>query len=106
MNHKVNPPSSPLFRGIRRAPHKPNRSRKEALRRSNKTLTAAIGRFRAFPWGRARAAVELAMEAVQRADLLPANPREQREGQLRAWEQTWATAEMALQQIAALGRRR
>jgi len=74
MNHKAIPDSSALSGAIRPRPHQPNRSRKDALRRSHKTLTAAFRKFRAFPWGRSRTALELAMEAVQRADLLPADP--------------------------------
>lgn len=103
MNDKAIPHSSALSRLVRPTPHQPNRSRKDALRRSHKTLTAAVRKFRAFPWGRSRAALELAMEgfgaAVQRADLLPANPRDQRDGQLRAWEEVWLAAQLALQQI-------
>jgi hypothetical protein len=104
MNHKAIPNSYAFSQAIRRTPHQPNRSRKDALRRSHKTLTAAFRKFRAFPWGRSRAALELAMEAVQRADLLPANPSSQREGQLRAWEESWIAAELALQQITPHGR--
>src|SRR5678815_188994 len=74
MNDKATPQPSALSRAFRPTPHQPNRSRKEALRRSHKTLTAAVRKFRAFPWGRSRAALELAMDAVQRADLLPVNP--------------------------------
>lgn len=105
MNHKAIPHSSALSPAVRRTPHQPNRSRKDALRRSHKTLTAAIRKFRAFPWGRSRAALELAMEAVQRADLLPANPSSQRDSQLRAWEEAWLAAQLALEQIPPHGRR-
>ena len=48
--------------------------------------------------------LELAMEAVQRADLLPAIPGSQRDGQLRAWEEAWLAAQLALQQITPHGR--
>jgi hypothetical protein len=103
MNDKAIPHSCALSRPIRPTPHHPNRSRKDALRRSHKTLTAAVRQFRAFPWGRSRAALELAMEAVQRADLLPADPRDQRDGQLHAWEKVWLAAQLALQQITPDG---
>lgn len=89
----------------RPSPHKPNRARKDALRRSQKTLAAALRRFRAFPWGPTRTAVELAMEAVQRADLLAEDPGSQRDGQLRAWEEAWLAAQLALNQIPPHGRR-
>ena len=85
-------------------PHKPNRARKDALRRSHKTLAAALRKFRAFPWGPTRTAVEVAMEAVQRADLLAQDPGSQRDGQLRAWEEAWLAAQLALNQIQPHGR--
>jgi len=44
------------------------------------------------------------MEAVQRADLLPANPGSQRDGQLLAWEEAWLAAQLGLQQITPHGR--
>ncbi len=105
MNEKAIPHPSALPRAIRPTPHQPNRSRKDALRRSHKTLTAAVRKFRAFPWGRSRTALELAMEAVQRADLLPENPSSQRDSQLHAWEEAWLAAQLALQQIPRHGRR-
>jgi hypothetical protein len=104
MNDKAIPHPSALSRAIRPTPHQPNRSRKDALRRSHKTLTAAVRKFRAFPWGRSRTALELAMEAAQRADLLPENPSSQRDSQLRAWEEAWLAAQLALQQIPPHGR--
>ena len=95
---------SALSRTTRPTPHKPNRARKDALRRSHKTLAAALRKFRAFPWGPTRTAVELAMEAVQRADLLAQDPGGQRDGQLRAWAEAWLAAQLALNQIPPHGR--
>ena len=95
MTRKAITDTSALSRAIRPMPHQPNRSRKDALRRSHKTLTAAVRKFRAFPWGRSRPALELAMEAVQRADLIPTNPSDQCK-ELRAWEEAWLAAHLEL----------
>jgi hypothetical protein len=44
------------------------------------------------------------MEAVQRADLLAQDPGSQPDGQLRAWEEAWLAAQLALNQIPPHGR--
>jgi hypothetical protein len=65
MNHKAIPHSSAFSPAIRPTPHQPNRSRKDALRRSHKTFTAAIRKFRAFrAWEEAWLAAQLALDQI------------------------------------------
>jgi hypothetical protein len=87
-------------RTIRPTPRKPNRARKDALRRSHKPLSAALRKFRAFPWGPTRTAVELATEAVQRADLLAQGPAISAMDNSARWEEAWLAAHLALHQSA------
>jgi hypothetical protein len=81
-------------------------SRKAALKRSRRILARALRVFRASPTIAARAAVEHALDAVQRADQLAEHPQPQANEEVRRWEDAWLAAYMGLYRIARQRRSR
>jgi len=77
----------------------PDISRLDALTRSRKTLQQAMRLFHAMPSTQARTAVELAMEACQRADLLWPSPEAHRADLVRQWTDAWLAAHVAVYKI-------
>lgn len=75
-------------------------SRKATLKRSHKLLKHALRYFRAWPAQAERAAVEHALDMVQRAYLLIDPPQHGREADVRRWEDAWIAAHLALRAIA------
>jgi len=75
-------------------------SRKAALKRSRRILKRAVRTFRASPSVAARAAVEHALDAVQRADQLADHPQARTNPDIRHWEDAWLAAYLGLYRIA------
>lgn len=74
-------------------------SRKTALKRSHKALQRALRFFCTLPASAERAAIEHALDAVQRAHLL-ADPPQSRRDDVRRWEDAWIAAYLELHAIA------
>jgi hypothetical protein len=75
-------------------------SRKAALKRSHRILKRALRVFRASPSIATRAAVEHALDAVQRADQLAEHPQLRAKDDVRHWEDAWLAAYLGLYWIA------
>lgn len=75
-------------------------SREAALKRSWRILKRAVRTFRALPSVAARAAIEHALDAVQRADQLAEDPQVRASADVRHWEDAWLAAHLGLYRIA------
>jgi hypothetical protein len=84
---------------VRMTDNRSEMSHLAASARSRKTLERAMRLFLAIPSTNARTAVELAMEAVQRADLLQTSPEANRGEPLRHWTDAWIAAHVAVYRL-------